>query len=248
MTRLITVPGIGETAGTDLLGSLRRELPGWDHTVIDWTASYGPVNDRFDVFGQSFEASLADGMNRLRRELDRGAATVVGYSGGAAVAGHVAARGHRHLRAVGLVSDPFAPGNPLIHGIAGRRPIAGTPARWVSHRSDVICCCPADSLLRTIADASAAMSLADPAAWGLDIITRLQSGRMSALMRHPWDLLREWGRFDTAITDACGYLGIDRRTLAVHRNYNTHTVYDWRGPQQHGLTYLQELAAWLKTQ
>lgn len=248
MTRLITVPGIGERPGADLLNVQRVLLPGWDHTVISWSASYGPVNAHGNPWGISFEGAVIDGTTKLRAELDRDPAMVVGYSGGAAVAGHVAAQGHRNLRAVGLVSDPFAPGNPLIHGIAGRRPIAGVPSRWVSHRDDVICCCPHDSPLRTLADASAAMSLADPAGWGLDIITRLRSGRMSALIRHPWDLPREWRRFDTAITDACGYLGIDRRTLAVRRGHNTHTVYGWRGPQQNGLTYLQELAAWLKTQ
>lgn len=236
MTRLICVPGIGESAPGDQLHTLRRHLPDWDHTVIRWSASYGPVNDRFDIFGQSFEASLADGMARLRAGLDRGPAMVVGYSGGAAVAGHVAARGHRNLRTVGLVADPFAPGNPLIHGIAGRRPIAGVPARWVSHRDDVICCCPTDSPLRTIADASAAMSLGDPVGWGRDVEARLRSGRMAALFRRPWDVVGEYRRFDRAFWHVHGYLT------------SAHTSYGRIGPQPHGHTYLQELATWLRGQ
>lgn len=237
MPTLITVHGIGETAGRDLLGRLRDLLPNWEHIIIPWQASYGFVNSNRDPLGPSFNHSLQDGIRKTRAALDRGPAFIAGYSGGAAVVGHVAAQGHRNLLGVGLVSDPFAPGTAHVHGVAGRRFINNKhlPAKWVSNPHDIICCCPHDSPVKTIADTSLAMSLGDRRAWGRDIIDRLKTDRIAALFRNPFRLFNNINRFDAAIRGVAGYLGAE------------HTCYGVRNVRP-GVTYLADLAEWLRRQ
>ncbi|QOC56048.1 lysin B [Gordonia phage Clown] len=243
--RLITVCGIGETPGSDMLGGLRRVLPEFEHVLINWKASYGPVNPQRNPWGASFMASMADGIAKVRAALDTGGpAVLAGYSGGAGVAGHVAAHGHPNLIAVGMVADPFAPGS----GIAGSRPVTAVPARWESNPRDVICCCPDDSPLRTIADVSPAFSLADPAMWTHHLVTQMRKGAIAAPIRNPLHPLYEVRRFQRAAEDAAGYLGLDVRTLKFSGSLCQHTAYSWHRPYRGGTTtYLEELAWWLRS-
>ncbi|QMU22091.1 hypothetical protein [Gordonia rubripertincta] len=239
--RLVSVCGIGEVPGQDMLGQLRRALPEFEHVLVRWSASYGFVNPRRDPFGPAFTMSMADGIARTRAALDGGLSIAAGFSGGAGVLGHVARAGHPNLVAAGLVSDPFDPNG----GIAGRRPIpASVRVRWESNRRDVICACPPDSPLTDFAELSAAFSLADPAAWGIDVLTKLRASRLRAPFR-TWNPIAEFARYNQAITGAAGYLGVDPATL--RRVPSQHTVYNWQRPYR-GRTYLEELAVWLRAQ
>ncbi|AXH45984.1 lysin B [Gordonia phage KimmyK] len=239
--RLVTVCGIGEVPGQDLLGQLRRALPEFEHVLVEWSASYGFVNPRRDPFGPAFTRSMADGIARTRAALDGGLAVAAGFSGGAAVLGHVAQAGHPNLVGAGLVSDPFHPDG----GIAGHRLIPTTvPVRWETNPRDVICACPDDSPLVEFAKVSAAFSLGDPAGWGLDVLTKLRAGRLHGAFRS-WNVFAELARYNRAITGAAGYLGVDPATL--RRVPSEHTVYNWKRPYR-GRTYLEELAVWLRAQ
>lgn len=216
MTRLILCRGIGEPLHTGLLSRLPGLLAA-DHIDLPWTAQYGPVG-REGPAGESFERSLAAGTRLLRAELDRGPAIVVGYSGGAALAGNLAKTGHRNLVAVGLVADPLDPGTARTHGIAGRRPITGPPVHRLRNLDDVICSCPADSPLRAIADTSAAFSLADPAAWGRDVLARLAARQVASILVQP-------AVYQRAYLDACRYLGVNP-AAPWQQGRCAHTAYD----------------------
>lgn len=235
--RLITARGIGEGMRDNMLGQLVRALPQWDHVELPWSASYGPFNPERNPFGEAFSDALGSGAAKLRAELDKGPAVLVGYSGGAALVGNVAAELHPNIRAVGLVADPFQPGVERF-GIGGARYITQkVPIRWIGNPKDAICNCDVDSPLRTLADQSAAMSLGDPVAWGRDVLDRLSRDRWQRVRLEWWNLPGVLRQYAQAVDDVHGYLGLDR--------LSEHTVYNWRrGPS--GDTDLHDLAVWLR--
>lgn len=247
-TTLIACRGIGERMQGNMLSQFVRQFPQWDHVELPWAASYGPVNAQGDPLGWSYAESVGDGMRLTETEVaelvaaDPGARIVlVGYSGGAALVGNWAASRWLHypqVKAVVLVADPQAPGGSRW-GVAGRRPItANGYLAWVTNPKDVICSCPSDSPIRTIADQSAAMSLGDPRAWTLDLIDRLNRGRWQAIKSNPWDVVRIVARYQRAVDDVAGYLGVGRRS--------EHTLYNHDRPYPNGNTWLQQAAAELR--
>ena len=242
MTTVITVCGIGEsTSGWNMLDYLVAKLPtSWRHERLPWAASYGPVNPHRDPLGMSFDAALADGYRLLELALwqNRDADVVVaGYSGGAAVVGNLLARKHfLQVKAVVLVADPWAPNAGRgVHGIAGSRTITPGRVRWVANPRDVICCCPADSPLRTIADQSAAMSLGDPSGWGLDLIDRLKTDRWQSIRTNPLDVVAAIRRYGRALDDVGGYLGLGRPS--------EHSIYSHDGSLTAAARWAETMAA-----
>lgn len=236
MIRLITVRGIGENREHNMLSQVVRHFPNTEHLELPWSAVYGPVGG--DLAGQSFARATEQGEELLVRELDKGPALVVGYSGGAEVAGNVAAVGHPNLVATGLVADPSAPySRSMKSGIRGPRfrALFPQPVKWVSNERDVICSCPEDSPLRIIAELSEAFSLGDPAAWGLGVFSKLQQQKMWEILRNPFRIVGMAQRYEDAYRDACGYLGRDPANPSrVGKNH--HTDYS-----------LDDLAWWLAT-
>ncbi|NKS67446.1 hypothetical protein GS461_19655 [Rhodococcus hoagii] len=213
---------------------------------VPWTASYGPVPL---PLGPAFDESLRTGREQLLRMIDEDPNPVLllGYSGGAALAGNVAAevaRGdHPRLGVVGsaLISDPFMPHweTPVENtwGIAGSRDIMAAFATWwAADPADAICCCPANSPLRTIADQTRAFSLSNLLGWGIDLVGRLK--------RQEWQQVAiDWRNRDEvhaiyrqAAHDLDGYL---RR--------GDHTSYALRTMRETGVTYTEWLADQINT-
>jgi pimeloyl-ACP methyl ester carboxylesterase len=207
---------------------------------LPWSAQYGPMPA---ALGSSYDKSLDTGRTMLLKAIrdDPNPVILLGYSGGAALAGNVAAeigRGEHpelDVRGVGLISDPRRhPGlTDPTWGIAGARMILSSskaPVWSLADPADVITSCPANSPLRTLADQSAAFSLADPVAWGADLVGRLKRGQWQAVRldwRNPRAVLAQYRQ---AITDAEGYL-----VRGDHTSYATRIYRD-------GRTYTQWLA------
>lgn len=246
MITVIKCNGVGERQGDgNMLANVTKLLDPKRFVVkeLPYSVSYGPVPA---PLGSSFDTSLREGrtllLDMIRR--DPNPVVLLGYSGGAALAGNVAAEigAWKHpdldVRATGLISDPLRPygwgglGFGTGWGIAGSRVIPGAARVWhMADPADVITCCPVNSPLRTFAAQSSAFSLVDPIAWGWDLIDKL---------RHPWkwpgsaidwsDPLGTIARFKAARIGAEGYL-----LRGSHTNYHTRIYRD-------GRTYCEWLA------
>lgn len=229
MISVLRCRGIGEPMGDDsMLAHVTKHLdPARFRTrEVTWAASYGPVPG---LAGVSFDMALREGRIRLLNMIadDRYPVVLLGYSGGAALAGNVAAEIARgdypelDVRGVGLISDPLRPPDPWGSqepwGIAGSRPIARVwfPVWHCADPADVITSCPANSPLRTLADQSAAFSLADPREWGWDLIRRVRERRFQATIRDWRNVPEVWRAYGAAIDGVRGYLTGD------HTSYST---------------------------
>ncbi|WP_027500824.1 hypothetical protein [Rhodococcus sp. UNC363MFTsu5.1] len=244
MITVLCCRGIGEPLQNTMLSGVTRRLDParFRAREVPWLAEYGPAPR---PGGAAFEASLSRGKALLLNMINDDPYPVVllGYSGGAALAGHVGAEIGRGLhpgldvRGVGLVSDPFRSplnGGPADSmGVAGARPVlARFPVWQVADPADVICCCPPDSPLRTFADQTAAFSLVDPGAWGMDLLDRARRTRWQPSGGFVWqDPLAPFRRAAQAVRDAEGYL-----FRGDHTGYGVR-----RAPGSH-LTYLDQLA------
>ncbi|HEY9315777.1 hypothetical protein [Williamsia sp.] len=201
MTRIIRVRGIGEPTTNNLLSHVTRLLSGVPVVELPWSATYGPVPH---LLGTSFSASTGAGQSMLLRELDNGPAVVLGFSGGAAVAGNVAVIGHENLRGTVLLADPLQPDfGSSMFGIAGQREAPNT--RWFYRLDDPIPMCPRDSPLRTFSDQSAAFALGDPIAWGADLVDRLNRRRWQQVAIRWWEPTKVWQQYSRAVVDLRNY-------------------------------------------
>lgn len=219
MITVLSCRGIGEPIRGNMLANVGRKLDPARFRVreVPWAASYGPVPL---PFGPSFDEALRTGRELLLRMIadDPYPVLLKGYSGGGALAGHVAreiARGqHPHLEVVGcaLLADPFMPdyASPVRDefGIAGSRAIPRAfPTYWACDPADTIGRCPRNSPLRTVADQTAAASLSDPEAWIRDLEDRLRTGRWQAIEPLKfWQIPEILGRYRRALHDLDGYL------------------------------------------
>ncbi|MCZ4585313.1 alpha/beta fold hydrolase [Rhodococcus opacus] len=215
MITVLCCRGIGEDRGVNMLTNTTQLLDPARFVVkqVPWEASYGPVPD---PGGSAFDKALSEGRTLLLRMIaeDPSPVVLLGYSGGAALAGNVAAevgRGQHpslDVRGAGLIADPLRPASPDLPGwgIAGQRLITGMPVWQIADPLDVICCCPDNSPLRTFADQSAAFSLADPRAWVSDLVDRLRTRRWQAVILNWWRPWTVWQQYSEAIDDVNGYL------------------------------------------
>lgn len=235
--KIISVRGIGEPLFSPIIGSVVRHLnriTGEQQRVtsLPWKAEYGPVPN---PLGSSFKDSLESGKRLLLQELEKEPALVIGYSGGAKLAGDVAVSKPKNMVALGLIADPAMPMGVVrtrtrAWGITGQRPIDGVPVMWKADPKDGICSCPPNSPLRTLADQSQAFSLADPAGWSNDVFQRLLRGAWQEVNLGQQFTQGEWFK---AIELFKGYaFGGDHISYGLRREHN-------------GLTYTENLAHWL---
>lgn len=241
MITVLCSRGIGEGLRENMLSNVTKHLDParFRAREVPWSASYGPVPE---PLGTSYNASLAAGRGLLFKMIadDPYPVILLGYSGGAALAGNVAAgmwqRPDLDVRGVGLISDPLRPSDQwdeMEWGIAGARTISSRrfPKWWLADPSDVITSCPANSPLRTLADQSSAFSLVDPRAWSWDMVQRLRQQRFQATIRDWRNVPEVWRAYSQAIDGAQGYL-----FGSAHTSYATRIYRD-------GLTYTEWLAA-----
>lgn len=212
---VFTFRGIGEPLRGNLLDAL--PLPaGATRIEVPWSASYGPVPNPFGVsYADSLAAGMALGERMVRDTLaDEPFARIVlvGYSGGAALAGNLARRlGPAMVDACVLVADPNDPGTATVFGIAGARYTGKVPTWWVRGPNDVICSCPKYNPLRVIARVTPFVAL-DARAWGAagaDVRRQLRAPQtrwdMAAEIGPPWSPIT-WQRWERAFQLADGYL------------------------------------------
>lgn len=227
--KIIVFPGVGDKG---MLTGVTRLIPGAEVVTLR-SGSYGPVPL---PFGTDHEASIRRLMAEGYAELDKGPAVLLGYSQGAEAAMNLAATNHPNILAAGAVSDPMQPdlGNGLT-GIRGARRVPNIRTRWAYDPNDVICQCPKDSPLRTFADMTARMSFSDPGEWKRDLIRRVIDGRWQQVKVQWWNVIGVMRQYNRARLDAEGYL---------YRG--DHTGYGVRRESQ-GMTYLQNMAAWIRS-
>ena len=177
---------------------------------------------------------------------------ILGYSGGAAGIGDWLVDQQpetlRQVLAVGLISDPSMPqyidtqtklGGERVWGIRGSRTVPILErTKWIYNHNDVICCCPENSPLRTIAEATSDFELGDRTTWG-GVLRQLAMGgafaRLSAqLNRNPDRLKAINDRYLQARLDAIGYIG-----------GGEHTSYGVRIDPKSGQIYTDNLVNWL---
>lgn len=219
-TTVIRCRGIGEPlTGRTFLHDVTDQLHPAEFRAVElpWAATYGPIPG---LHGPSFDESLAEGRALLLAAITEapGKVALIGYSGGAMLAGDTAAeigRGdhgptiQNKVTAVALVADPAQPRGQAANGsfgVTGSRDIHGVPARWTWDERDPIPCTPELSPLRTIADQTAAMSLVDPAAWTVDLLDRLRRGRWQPSAWNWWDIAGSIRRYSEAAAQASYYL------------------------------------------
>lgn len=209
MFDVVTVQGVGERVGqpqprmaelvmAHLDPDRFREVPVTDYVTV------GPVGVNP---GPSLEAAVARVERSVVATIDAtpNPAVLVGYSGGALVAGNVADQiglglhPRLDVRAVVLIADPAMPAgiSQAGHGVYASREVAAAPTTWACNPRDPICCAENPSPLRTVADQVAALSLGAPDVWAEDLRGRLLSGRWqpSAIdWRHPLATFQRYGR------------------------------------------------------
>ncbi|MFJ4653834.1 PE-PPE domain-containing protein [Nocardia sp. NPDC088792] len=219
MIDVITCRGTGEPLNgtTNMLPLLTEQLDPTKYTIgvdLDYSASVGPANPQEDLAGVSEDDSVAAGVTALAAAI-RATPLVVGiagYSLGAMVvtrfleakaAGEYAdcevawaATVANPLRAEGSSIDPA----PVGFGLAGQHGPwpDGIPVWEAANPADAITSCPADSPLRTLADAVSEFSFADLGGWTSDLIDRVLANRWQPTdigsLLHPIATWRLWSQ------------------------------------------------------
>ncbi|WP_182357753.1 alpha/beta fold hydrolase [Tomitella gaofuii] len=217
MYDIVTVQGVGERVGQPqsrmaeyvlehLNHSQFREVPCLDYVTV------GPV-------GVDPGPSLDFAVARVARSLIRtisdtpNPAVLIGYSGGALVAGNVAeeiADGlypDLDVRGVVLIADPAMPRgiSPDGYGVYADR-ATGIPTLWLWDSRDPICCAGDPSPLHTLSDQLAALSFGAPDVWAQDLYDRLRSGRWQQSAFNLFDLFGTFRRYSRAIDQMGFYL------------------------------------------
>lgn len=200
MTHAILCRGIGEPYEKNLLREVTKNL-GSQFTILElvWSAEFGPV-PRWD--GDSFGVNVARAEEGLLALIKRYPGSVIlGYSGGAQVAGNVAAAIGRgkysqlSIKAVGLISDPSRHTTQIVghdrggQGIMGGRfiPQNGFKVYQFSAPGDPISELPFGNGLAELAPVIEFYSIKDPGKWMDDLRRKALAGRFRF-----WDRSIDW--------------------------------------------------------
>lgn len=198
---VILCRGIGEPYARNLLTHTVRNLDPKLFMVVElvWSAEFGPV-PRWN--GSAFGVNVAQAERALAELIALyPGAIVLGFSGGAQVAGNVAALIAKGvfdklwIRAVGLIADPSRHTSQIIgvnrggQGILGGRLIPkGKFHIWqFSAPGDPISELPFGNGLAVLAQGIEFFSLADPHAWMEDLKRKALAGRLKF-----WDRSIDW--------------------------------------------------------
>ncbi|WP_182349509.1 alpha/beta fold hydrolase [Tomitella gaofuii] len=214
---VVTVQGVGEQVGQEpmrMAEHVMRHLPEDRFVEVPVTdyVSVGPVGVNP---GPALDAAVSRVEASTVRTVDEtpNPAVLVGYSGGALVAGNVARDIHTgrypHLdvRGVVLIADPAMPRgvSPDGYGVYADR-LPGLPTRWLWDSRDPICCAGDPSPLHTLSDQLAALSFGAPDVWAQDLIDRLRTGRWQPTAWNWLDLAGTFKRYSRAIDQMGFYL------------------------------------------
>lgn len=196
MATIITVPGIGEPKSVlpvGMLENVTRAMRQDRHRFqqFDWQNSYGPV-PVWDAasYRRNVDNAVFELVQRIMAPInDDKKVVVIGYSGGAELASRALSKLREDYQwnvaipAAVLVSNPLR--RPTKennrYGIAGQH--GDFPAHMrlfdVYNPVDGICCCPPPAHpLRTFHDFTNGFSLADPHAWGQQMLNNVVRGRL----------------------------------------------------------------------
>lgn len=186
------------------------------HYYVPYPAAYGtPMSFRSSVsFGKfALVQAIRDSPNPV---------IVAGYSQGAAVAAEVAADIEHYpdldVRAAALIACPSRPrgmcvgADPGGYGVVGEQAITTMPVLHAAAFRDPICALPEGSMLRSLADMSAYMSISSPhdfVQWGSSIVDLAVRQRFQR-----WWAPQNWRDTADVIGQANAYLTEGRHTSA----------------------------------
>lgn len=228
MITVLTCRGTGEKLGApaNMLSYVTRKLDNTKYLVgpdIVYPASVGPANPENRFAGCSEEESVALGVHALVTAI-RGTPNrvgILGYSMGAIVVTRfleAKARGEYadcEVEWAANIANPLRrEGDSIDQGAIGFG-INGQHGPWpediptweVAHHADGITCCPAESPLRTLADAVSAFSFAALGGWCADLADRIRRNRWQ-LSRIEWwrQPIRHWQEWSQAAALMDGYV------------------------------------------
>lgn len=237
---VLTCRGTGEQRGSrdNMLAAVTGKLDPAKYLIgpdIDFPASIGPVNPHTDVLGCSEQQSIDLGVSELVATIRATPNRVglLGYSLGAEVVTRfleAQARGDysecevawaaniaNPLRCPGDSIDGRSPGYG-INGPHGPWP-AGIPTWEVANPDDCITCCPADSPLRTLADAVSPFSFAELGGWTRALADRIRANRWQLNRADGWlRPMSTWQLWTQAAASMDGYLRGGQHTAAYLRD------------------------------
>lgn len=179
--KVLCVGGIGESSPDDnrdaVSGMLRNVTDRLDPEQFEshwvpWPAEYGP-DPKLDGIDYLSAISLGESLVRKKmNDLGDSSYILLGYSGGAHVAGNVAT-GNDAIVGCAVIADPMRQRLrwPAGYGVLGERTVKGCWFWSVANPNDIICSCPANSPLRSIADITRGFSVTDPAQWGNTLLS-----------------------------------------------------------------------------
>lgn len=239
---IIKLRGTGEALGnpgnflTQFSDALIKTAP--DHFTdggdIPYPSSIGPMNPENNPLGGSLQNSRELGEVQLLEHLRKspGPFVLMGYSLGAIVTTVTIERliNHREYETLGKIAATVNWANPLRnqgdsfferdvpgYGIAGQhnRFPEGILYYEIANRFDAICCCPADSPLRTLPDVGDAFSFAVTGGWSADLLNRISTRRWQLANYEWWKNPRRYlARYAEAIALLRGYLYDGQHTSA----------------------------------
>ena len=228
--------GIGESGPRDartqvsgMLGEVTRYLDPYKFVAQwhPWQAEYGPVPR---LGGASYDESVRRGIDSLVRAIRECPNDVVGlgYSAGATLWGRLLEEleDGKHpdilhkVKGVAFIAHPERRRGDSLGQIGAGFGIGGEwfggpdriPTLEIAAPDDVICSCPEDSPLRTIADQTSALSFLDIHGWAQDLYDRLLTRRWQAVRMNWRNPLGIWRQYQRALQDAQGYLSLGHHT------------------------------------
>ncbi|MGS2809479.1 alpha/beta fold hydrolase [Nocardia sp. MW-W600-9] len=186
------------------------------HAYVPYPATYGtPMSFRnsVNVGKYALVQAIRDSPNPV---------IVAGYSQGAAVAAEVAADIAMYpdldVRAAALIACPSRPRGVCVgvepggYGVVGELEISTMPTLHAAAFRDPICALPEGSMLRSLADMSAYMSISSPqefAQWGASLVDLALQRRFQR-----WWAPQNWRDTADVIAQANAYLTEGRHTSA----------------------------------